>query len=206
MGDAAMDLAMDDQWVDGAADIVDRRIADDLDDAGIGIDIDLADMAAIREAREIDGLVAFGGKRPAQLLRQVVAAQRRRCGLEYADRPVGALDAKTAVGEFEIGRSCLQHVAGDLRAFGDDVAGCVEHDDARKAQCAAGMRAAADCDTVGVAGDEPHAVNWNPQPLADQLCKAGLVPLAVGYGADDDLDDTVRKYRDLGAFARGPGY
>ena len=48
--DAAVDLAVHDQRVDRAAEIVDRAVAHDLDYAGLGIDLDLADVAAIRES------------------------------------------------------------------------------------------------------------------------------------------------------------
>jgi hypothetical protein len=40
-------LAVHDHRVDGAADVVDRRVADDLDHAGLRIDLNLADVAAI---------------------------------------------------------------------------------------------------------------------------------------------------------------
>jgi hypothetical protein len=47
--DAAMSLAVHDQRVDAAADIVDDRIARDLDHAGFGVDLDLTDGAAVWE-------------------------------------------------------------------------------------------------------------------------------------------------------------
>src|SRR5215831_17738316 len=119
MGDAAMDLPVHNQRVDRAADIIDRGIAHDLDDAGVGVDLDFANMAAIREAREIDGLVAFGGEQSVQFIGQIIAAQRRRGDLEYSYRAVGALDPEAAVDEFEIRRRRLQYVARNLRAFGD---------------------------------------------------------------------------------------
>ena len=81
--DAAMDLAMDDHRVDGAANIVDGAVAYDLDDTGIGVDLDLTDMAAIRKAGEIDGFVAFSGEWPVQIVGQVVAPQCLGRDLEY---------------------------------------------------------------------------------------------------------------------------
>ena len=51
LGDAAMGLAMQDQRIDGAADIVDRGVAHDLDVPGVGVDLDLADRAAERKRR-----------------------------------------------------------------------------------------------------------------------------------------------------------
>jgi hypothetical protein len=47
--DPAMDLALEQERVDGAAEIVDDRVALDCDDARIGVDLDLDDVAAVRE-------------------------------------------------------------------------------------------------------------------------------------------------------------
>ena len=47
--DAAMHLALDDHRIDDGAEVVDRGPADDLGLAGVGIDLDLADVAAGRE-------------------------------------------------------------------------------------------------------------------------------------------------------------
>ena len=134
---AAMDLAVHDQRIDRAPDIVDSRVAHDFDEPGSGIDLNLADMAAVREAREIHGLVAFARERAAQLVRQIVALQSLSGDLEDSERTVGSLDPEAAILEFEIGGSCFQCMARDLQAFGDDIARGVEHDDTGEAQCAA---------------------------------------------------------------------
>ena len=122
LDDAAMDLAVDDHRIDRAADVIDGGIADQFDDAGLGVDFDLADMAAIGEGGEIDGLVAFGGERPAQFVGKIVAPRRLGGDFEDPERAVGALDREAAVDEFDIGRVGLQDMARDLQAFGDDVA------------------------------------------------------------------------------------
>jgi len=49
----AMDLAFERQFIDDGADIVDDDIAQRLGRAGFGIDLDLADMAAVREVRDL---------------------------------------------------------------------------------------------------------------------------------------------------------
>ena len=49
--DPAMRLAIDQQRVDDRAEIIDESIADDLDHAGLGVDLDLGDVAAIGEGR-----------------------------------------------------------------------------------------------------------------------------------------------------------
>src|SRR5262249_46045147 len=47
--DPTMDLALEKERVDGAAEIVDDGVALDCHDAGIGIDLDLDDVAAVGE-------------------------------------------------------------------------------------------------------------------------------------------------------------
>ena len=67
------------------------------------------------------------------------------------------------------------------------------------------MRAAADRDPRGVAGDEPDAVERHAEPFGDQLREAGLVPLALRHGADRDLDDALGLHHHLGLLARRAG-
>ena len=49
--DPAMHLARQQQRVDDGAEIVDHQIAHDLDQPGFGVDLDLADMTAVRKGR-----------------------------------------------------------------------------------------------------------------------------------------------------------
>ena len=47
LDDAAVNLAFEQKRVDGAAEIVDDGVALDGDDAGMGVDLDLDDVAAV---------------------------------------------------------------------------------------------------------------------------------------------------------------
>jgi hypothetical protein len=47
--DPAMDLALEQERVDGAAEVVDHSVALDYDAAGIGVDFDLDNVAAVGE-------------------------------------------------------------------------------------------------------------------------------------------------------------
>jgi hypothetical protein len=44
-----MRLTMQDQWIDGARDIVDGSVSRDFNRACIGVDFDFADLRAVRE-------------------------------------------------------------------------------------------------------------------------------------------------------------
>src|ERR1700693_4180070 len=48
LGEAAMDLALDDHWIDPRAAIIDCVKATDISDAGIDVDVDDADIGAER--------------------------------------------------------------------------------------------------------------------------------------------------------------
>ena len=54
LGAAALDLAEHDRPMQRPADIVDGGVALELDEAGVGIDLDLADMRAVRPGDAVD--------------------------------------------------------------------------------------------------------------------------------------------------------
>src|SRR5215831_14705019 len=64
--DRAMGLAMQDAGIDGAADVVDGGISDDLDRPQFEVDLDLANVAAIGTSPDRNGLVAFRRQRSRQ--------------------------------------------------------------------------------------------------------------------------------------------
>src|SRR5581483_11364151 len=69
----------------------------------------------------------------------------------------------------------------------------------------AGMGAAADGDTIGVAGDHMHAVERHAEPFGHELGEARFVALALRGHADHQLDDAFRLDHNLGLFARHAG-
>ena len=76
--DAAMHLALDDHRIDHDAEIVDRGPGHDLGVAGLGVDLDLADMAAGREG-EIGRIVERAFLQAGlELLRRRICARYRR--------------------------------------------------------------------------------------------------------------------------------
>ena len=97
-----MDLAVNNERIDGAADVVDRGVVDELDGAGLWVDFDLADLAAVRETRLGDGLVAFSRERALQIGRQIGALGGGARHVEQTDRMVGALHGEASVLEFDV--------------------------------------------------------------------------------------------------------
>src|SRR5207302_1609679 len=65
LGDAALDLALDIRGVDGAADILDRGVAQDLDLPRLLVDFDVADMRRKARAGALRVDRHLGADRPA---------------------------------------------------------------------------------------------------------------------------------------------
>ena len=70
--DAAMGLAVHDQRIDAAADIVDGGVALDVERAGFGIDLDLAQAGAVWIDRRVHFIVAPHAQAALQCRRQAV--------------------------------------------------------------------------------------------------------------------------------------
>src|SRR5262249_39571273 len=87
----------------------------------------------------------------------------------------------------------------------DDLVGRAGHDHGAQPHRPAGVRATAHAGDVGVAGDDPHALDADLEPLRDELGEAGLVALPRRQRADHHVDLTVGLHRDLGALAGDAG-
>ena len=120
--DAAMELACDQHRIDDGAEIVDAGIAHDLHHAGVRIDLDFGDMAAIGKSRgRIFGRmidIERGGHAVGHL-----AFAQALGELHDADRAVGAGDGETATFEFDVGFGGLHQMGRSLLALGDDECG-----------------------------------------------------------------------------------
>jgi len=113
---AATNLAVHDRVVDHATDRVDRREPDHRHPAGLGVDLDLADLAAVRRRLdlEIAQVLVLELERSAQLVRQVRARLRALHHLEQIERPA-VLDRDEAAAE----KTYLRLIAGAERVRGD---------------------------------------------------------------------------------------
>src|SRR5262249_8939322 len=100
LGEAAVDLALDDHRIDDGADVVAAPETDDLDAAGVRIDLELADMRPVAEGearRIVDrGLLQAGLD---GLERKVVRYVSRLRDRREGHAPVGAGDDECAIGE-----------------------------------------------------------------------------------------------------------
>jgi|SRR6516225_4405415 len=118
--DPAMDLALEQERVDGAAEIVDDRVALDCDAAGIGIDFDLGDVAAIGEGLSWRYAMMRRVEPRLHPCRQFRGIARRLRYRENVEAEIGAGHAKYPINKTYVLRRDFQKVRSELRAFVDD--------------------------------------------------------------------------------------
>jgi hypothetical protein len=104
---ATVGLAVNNQRVDGAANVVNAGVLHDLPSSEIRIDLDLPDVAAVGETRIVHGLIAYSGQRPAQLIWQIGALGHRGCNLAKRHRTTALFGAQASLMEFDCLGPCL---------------------------------------------------------------------------------------------------
>ena len=108
-----MRLPVHDQRIDCATHIVDRSIADHLNDPCISIDLDLADMRPVRKTGDRQCLVTDPGEWPSQIVRQILASKRGSRNFKQVNLPVGARNAISSGGEFNVRLPRFQQKTGN---------------------------------------------------------------------------------------------
>src|SRR5262252_8022230 len=146
---SAMRLSVNDEWVDGSADIVDRRIANQFECAGLAIDLDLADMRAVGKTKLQDGFVACCLESAAQIFRHAFAACCRCRDVKNSKRTIGALNSVATAGEYDVVFGGFEHMGRDVLALLDNRISGFAHDDTGEAHRSGGVRAATLLDDVG---------------------------------------------------------
>src|SRR6478672_835677 len=118
--DPAMDLALEQERIDGAPEIVDDGIALDYDATSIGIDLDLGDMAAVGEGLSWRYAVMLRIEPRFHARRQFRRIARRLRHRENIEAEIGAGHAEYPIGKMYVLRRDFQKVRSELRAFVDD--------------------------------------------------------------------------------------
>src|SRR6185312_9998381 len=188
----AMRLAFDGQRIHDGAEIVDHRIFDDLDDAGLGIELDLGDMAAIREGRGRRLGDEIHIERGGNALGQIDAGANAVGQIENTDRAVRADDGEAALAEFDIGGRGFEHHGGDLLAALDHLLARFDDRRAARHDRARAAGAAAEQQLVAVALQEADAVEGDAETVHQHLREGRVMALAVIERAGDDGDAAIR--------------
>src|SRR4029453_9149544 len=156
---AALDLAFDEQRVDHAPDVVHRRVGRDFDRAGLGIDLDLADVTAV--GPRCVGDLAGRGDDDAT----VALASRE---VEEADATVGAGDNVFAIGVFEVSARGLQRLRREVARCGHGPLGADTHGrpaDEQRARSGAAEPGRA----IGVSLDDPDLLDRYAEDIDTEL-------------------------------------
>src|SRR5262249_7601087 len=120
LNDPAMDLALEQERFDGAPESVDDGIALDYDAAGIGIDLDLGDVAAVGEGLSWRYAVMRRVEPRLHARRQPRGIARSLRHRENIEAEIGAGHAEYPIGKTYVLRRDFQKVRSQLRAFVDN--------------------------------------------------------------------------------------
>ena len=190
--DGAVALALHQERVENAPEIVDRGVADDAHGPGRALDLDLAHVAAVGISHGAGHVVDMAVEPERLGIRPERRIEGSARDLGEARRPVGAGDAVASVREGDILRPRLQQGGGDraallhgvLRRAADGVAA-----DRERAR-AAGAAAVGNQRAVPL----PHAyiVQRDAERAGDDLRERGLVPLPRRLAADQQRRRAVR--------------
>src|SRR5581483_12070641 len=166
----AVQLPVHDHRIDHRADVVDGPVTQDLDGAGIAIQLDFADMHAIREGeiRRIVERVLVEAR--LELAEWVVVRHvgRTRYGIE-THAPVGASHAERAVAKLEIALGRLQQMSSDALALRDYLGPGRLQRRAADRDRARAERAGADGHGSGIAFDHADALERHAELASDDL-------------------------------------
>ena len=168
------------------------------DDAGVGVDLDLADVRARRKG-EVGRIVERRLVQPRLELVERVVVRHVRGERDLAERlaAVGAGDGELAVLELDVGLRRLEQVRGDLLALGDDL---VERLDDRRAadrERARAVGAHAEQHAAGVAVHDVDVLDRNAEARRDDLRERRLVALAVAVRAGEHRHAAGRMHAHL---------
>ena len=195
--EAADELARDQRVIEHDAGIVHRRIGDDLDHAGIRIDLDLGDVAAVREGlRRVDrrlGVERVAGRPCARAATS--NSETRRSVPTTSKCPL-------AIGDVGLGR--FQHAGGDrLRLLQHQVDGAIERAADRHGGARADRRIALQVE-IGVAVPMRDLRGRNAELRADQARIDRGVALAGVLHADAEHQLAVAGKQQRCALGRQP--
>jgi hypothetical protein len=115
-----MDLALEQERVDGAPEIVDDGIALDYDDASTGIDLDLDDVAAVGEGLSWRYAVMRRVEPRLHASRQFRGIARDLRHRENIEAEIGAGHAEYPIGKTYVLHGDFKKVGSELSAFADN--------------------------------------------------------------------------------------
>ena len=198
-----MHLAAHDQRVQRMADIINHHIIRNLDDAGIGVHLNLCRMAAIGEGVGFD-LRHFQRIQKRHFLALSGTRLLRCCQFQNANALIGADNAKTAIGsgEFNIGDRRFQMLGSCLLALFNNRCRRDQNGLAFGIKAARAARATARRQAFGIALLHTDFFDRDAQFMAGQHGIGGFMPLPGALRADINIHEAIIGEAHRGVFGR----
>src|SRR5262245_58034899 len=190
--DAALDLSADDHRIEHAAEVIDHEIAIEGDLAGLGIDLQLADVRAVGMAGRACAVAAGRLEPHAEFLGQRPHRRIGRLGdIRDGDRAVGADDTVFPVLELDVGGIRLHQRGSHRLALLDDRLGGFEQGIAADGRASGAVGAAPDRHLGGVALHVTDGFERHAEAVVNKLREYGGVALTVRMRAGHDVERPV---------------
>src|SRR6266481_4031598 len=198
--DAARDLSLQQQRIDDGADVVHDAVAHDLYFAGLLIDLELADVAAVGEILHRRKIGRGRDQPDIHVFRQLRRLHRLLRYILDGERPVGLGTGEHAVGKVDITRIDVEEMRRDRLALGCDPLD--RRGDRRSADGGRARSAGAFAheDLISVALNVVHLLRIDAKAVAHDLLEDRLVALTLGNAAGQQGRRARLVKPDLGAF------
>ena len=196
----AVELALDDHVVEDVAAVVDRGVAHDRHLPGVGIDLDLGDMAAVRERLRL-----LGGDLGVEVLGDLAALLHLLGALgklEQRDAAVGADHLEAAVLVGDVGFGGFQRGRGDGLALRQHGVDGLDDGAAGGDRRARGDRGKAGDLVGGIAVPVPDLLGRNAEPFGDHAREHRGVALAGGLHVEHEVEAVAAGKLQRRAFQR----
>ncbi len=198
--DAALHLAFGEQRIDQPAVIVDGGVAHQGRDAGLGIDLDLGDVAAAGKGEDIRHVHHMLAQSGSHAVGQVPGIARAFRHGHQVDTAIGAAHDEAPSREIELVRAGLQEMCREPARFRQHSIDRLDHRRAAHMHGTCAAMAGAALHRGGVGLHIAERRHRQAEPVGGDLGIGRLMALAVGLGADGDRHPAVTIEAQLGAF------
>ena len=199
--DCTVSLTIDNEGIDTTSDVVNRGVAGKPQIAGVGVNFNFANRAAVRKYRLMHLVVGDNEKPAGKIIRHPVAChflselEKVKAAIAFPRREPPIIEINM------IGRS-IQDGSSDTLSL-DYQFPCGEREHCRRVpHGASGMSAASSFHNIGVAQNDADGLDRHRDKVRNHLRKARFVALTGRLGADNNLDAAIGAHDDARVFFR----
>ena len=163
MYDAAVHLTVYQHRVDDQTGVIDAGVVDQPDLTGFGVDLHLRHVTAIGVCRKRRRYIRGSAQSPLQTWGQILELVRPAGDLEEVHGLVTAWRREVTVPVDYLVGSAAGEMGCDALGPGDDAGGCLRQKMSAHSHGSCRVRSRAALDAIGVANDQPHALERHVQ-------------------------------------------